>query len=102
MMASLPRVKRKRIELRGEYFTVIKPEFIRVIALKMSLDNRDFKSALKWLYKYTDGFIANLNGVTQSDFDNYKTQAEALATEASTLSRNERKRQLKELLTEAI
>ena len=101
-MTVLPRKNRKRIESRSEYFTVIKPEFLQVIAFKMSLDNRDFKSALKWLYKYTDGFIENLNGITHQDFDNYRMQAEALATEVSALSRNERKRQLKELLAEAL
>jgi hypothetical protein len=100
MMPSLPKKDRKRIELRGEHFTVIKSEFIEIIALKMSLDCRDFKSALRWVYKHTDGFIANLNGITQEEFERYSSLAEWKSSELVSISRNEQKRRLKELLSE--
>jgi hypothetical protein len=93
-MPSLPRDNRKRFELHGESFTVLNPNFIEIVAIKMSLDKRTFKSALRWVYKYTEGNIEHLNAIAPSEYENYKRLVEQRVIAINTLSRNDRKRML--------
>jgi hypothetical protein len=97
---SLPRKNRQRFTLNDENFTVLNPNFIEIVAIKMSLDSRTFTSALRWVYKHADGYIEHLNAISPSEYENYKRLAEQRVSVISSLSRNERKRMLIDHLKE--